>query len=427
MRRLSFFYGWIILGVALLVMAVGYAMRNTFSVFYPVLVEEFDWERGSTALMFSINIIVYGMAAPVAGALVDRFDPRLVLSGAACIMGGAIALCSQATEQWQFYLLYGVVMAIGLSMAGVTPLNAILAKWFVRRRGLVFGILNLGFGISLLVAPAAQSLISGFGRQTAYIAIGLLAIAILVPVVLVLMRRSPADKGLYPDGAPGPPPATATSTSAHLSRAHTVWARTEWTLSRALSTYQFWLLFLADFCLMGVAQQIVIAHEVYFLRDVGFAPMMAATIYSLFGICMLGGYLCGTVSDRVGREVLFIPGCLVSAAGASLLFLITDASHPWLGFLASGTCGFGMGLAVTPFFATVADLFHGKHFGAIMGMITFGFSLGGAFSPWLAGFLHDMTGTYTTSFLVLVGALLLDALLMWLVSPRKLMPVPAKR
>jgi MFS family permease len=155
--------------------------------------------------------------------------------------------------------------------------------------------------------------------------------------------------------------------------------------------------------------------------------MMAATIYSLFGICMLGGYLCGTVSDRVGREVLFIPGCLVSAAGASVLFLITDASHPWLGFLASGTCGFGLGLAVTPFFATVADLFHGKHFGAIMGMITFGFSLGGAFSPWLAGFLHDVTGTYTISFLVLVGALLRDAPLMWLVSPRKLMPVPARR
>ncbi|MFW6150378.1 MAG: MFS transporter [Chloroflexota bacterium] len=426
MRRPSFFYGWVILGVALLVMAVGYAMRNTFSVFYPVLVEEFAWERGSTALMFSINIVVYGMAAPMAGALVDRFDPRLVLSAAACMMGGAIALCSQATEQWQFYLLYGVVMAVGLSMAGVTPLNAILAKWFVRKRGLVFGILNLGFGISLLVAPAAQSLISGFGRQRAYLTIGLLAIAILVPIVVMLMRRNPADKGLFPDGASGPPPPRAT-TSAQASAAHSRWARTEWTLSRALRTYQFWLLFVADFCLMGVAQQVVIAHEVYFLRDVGFEPMVAATIYSLFGICMLGGYLCGTLSDRVGREILFIPGCLVSAGGASLFFLITDASHLWLGLLASGTCGFGLGVAVTPFFATIADLFHGKHFGAIMGMITFGFSLGGAFSPWLAGYLHDLTGSYTGAFMVLVGALVLDALLMWLVSPRKLMPIPAKR
>ena len=115
------FYGWVIVGIALVMMAVGYALRNTFSVFYPVLVEDFGWDRGNTALMFSINVLVYGITAPIAGGLIDRFSPRLVFPVGVFLMGGAIALCSLATQQWHFYLLYGVVAACGLSMCGSTP------------------------------------------------------------------------------------------------------------------------------------------------------------------------------------------------------------------------------------------------------------------------------------------------------------------
>ena len=167
--RSRFFYGWVIVAIAFVMMAVGYTQRSTFAVFYPVLVEEFGWHRGNTALIFSFSIIVYGLAAPFAGRLVDRLGPRVVFPFGVCLMSSGIALCSIATQQWHFYLLYGVVAAVGLSMVGSTPLNALIANWFVRKRALAFGLYSTGFGFSLLGSPLVQSLITNVGWQLSLI------------------------------------------------------------------------------------------------------------------------------------------------------------------------------------------------------------------------------------------------------------------
>ncbi len=406
-------------------MAVGYALRNTFNVFYPALVEEFGWARGSTALMFSINIIVYGLMAPVAGGLADRFSPRVVFPIGVCIMGGSIALCSIASEQWHFFLLYGVGAAAGLSMTGVTPQSAIMARWFVRKRALAFGIFNMGFGFGLLASPVAQSLITGMGRSQAYLTIGLLAIAILVPLAAILMRRSPAEKGTYPDGIAAPVSGTDTPTTHR--QVSNEWSRTDWTLRRALRTRTLWLLFIADFCMMGIAQQTIIAHSVYFFHDQAFPPQLAANIFSFYAIGITIGYLFAYLSDRIGREHVFGPGCIIAAVATALMFAVNNPSLSWLGAISMFFCGLGMGAAVTTFFATVADLFQGRNYGSIFGFVTFGFSLGGAFSPWFAGYLVDITGSYTITLAIVVGALLLAALLVFIAAPRKLQPVPGAR
>ena len=151
--------------------------------------------------------------------------------------------------------------------------------------------------------------------------------------------------------------------------------------------------------------------------------MTAATIYSVFGIAFVVGNLCGSLSDRLGREKVFVPGCLLSTGAVLLLFLIEDTSQPWMAFLFA-VC-FGMGLGVMPpvLFAVVADLFHGESFGSIQGFIVLGISLGGAISPWLAGLLYDRTGSYVPSFYLLIGSLLACGVMMWLLAPRKLRPV----
>jgi len=418
--RSRFFYGWVIVAIAFVMMAVGYMQRSTFAVFYPVLVEEFGWHRGNTALIFSISIIVYGVAAPLAGKLVDRLGPRIVFPFGVCVMSSGIALCSIATQQWHFYLLYGVVAAVGLSMVGSTPLNALIANWFVRKRALAFGIYSTGFGCSLLVSPLVQSLITRLGWQRAYLMMGLLTAAIVVPLVVIFMRRSPADKGTVSDGNIS----GAVSSGTRVSRTvETVWMRTEWTVRRAVRTRQFWLLFVADLCLMGLAQQTVIAHSVYIFRDSGFEAQAAANAFSFYGVGITLGYLCAYWSDRIGRERVLIPGCLLAAAATSLLFLVDGPSRFWLGCASMFFCGLGMGAMVTTFFATIADLFQGRDYGAILGLMTFGFSLGGAFSPWFAGFLHDVTGAYTIAIALVVSALLTGAGLVALVGPHRLRPV----
>ncbi|MCK9357514.1 MAG: MFS transporter [Dehalococcoidia bacterium] len=418
--RSRFFYGWVIVAIAFIMMAVGYTQRSTFAVFYPVLVEEFGWDRGNTALIFSISIIVYGLAAPVAGRLVDRLGPRVVFPFGVCLMSSGIALCSVATQQWHFYVLYGVVAAVGLSMVGSTPLNALIANWFVRKRALAFGIYSTGFGVSLLASPLIQSLITGLGRQRAYLTMGIATAAIVVPLVLIFMRRSPGEKGTVPDGDA---PRTAAPGATAPRRVETTWMRTEWTVRRAVRTRQFWLLFVADMCLMGVAQQTVIAHSVYLFRDSGFGAQTAANAFSFYGVGITIGYLCANLSDRIGRERVIIPGCLLAAAATALLFLVDSPSRLWLGCVSMFFCGLGMGAMVTTFFATIADLFQGRDYGAILGLMTFGFSIGGAFSPWFAGWLHDVTGSYSVAVALVVSALLVGAALVALVGPHRLRPV----
>jgi sugar phosphate permease len=117
------FYGWVVLARVLVILVLGYSVRNTFSVFYPTIGKEFSWPRANTALMFSIPVNVYGLIAPVAGGLIDGFGPRLVVPVGAVVMGVGFALCGLANTQWQFYLFYGVITALCLSLVGWAPLS----------------------------------------------------------------------------------------------------------------------------------------------------------------------------------------------------------------------------------------------------------------------------------------------------------------
>ena len=161
---------WVVLAVGFLVMALGFGLRNAFSVFYPEIVADFGWSRGGTAAMFSLNILVYGLLSPFVGGLVDRFKPQILLSLGIVVIGGGSVLCGFATSEWHFYLLYGVLVAVGAALIGVTPLAPILTPWFTRNRGLVFSILGSGFGVSIVSASLVQYLISTYGWRNARMA-----------------------------------------------------------------------------------------------------------------------------------------------------------------------------------------------------------------------------------------------------------------
>jgi MFS family permease len=422
-KRQRFFYGWVVLAAAIIILVLGYSLRNTFSVFYPTIVEEFGWSRGDTALMFSFAIVVYGLVAPLAGRLADRFEPRFVITAGACIVGGSIALCGLAKTEWQFYLLYGVLAAAGLSLMGWTPFTAIISNWFAKKRGLAFGILSAGFGGSLVLAPIAQYFISKFGWRTAYVIMGISSTVIIVPICALLIRPSPRKMEVLPgnisntshkEQSPGGPQMSTDMEGR--------WSGTTWTLTRALKTYQFWFLFCIAFCILGLTEQIVIAHQIYFFRDVGYKPMAAAGIVSVFGVVFVVGNFCSVLSDFLGRERVFISSCLLTIGAVVLLFLIKDPSQIWMPLLFAILCGLGLGNAGPVLFTTVADLFQGRSFGSIMGAVVLGFSLGGAISPWLAGFLHDRTGSYFSTFLILLGSTIVAMVLMALIAYHKVWP-----
>ncbi|MBN1152549.1 MAG: MFS transporter [Dehalococcoidia bacterium] len=406
MSRLQISRPWIVLGAGFVVIAVGYAMRNTFTVFYPVLVDEFGWTRGVTAVMFSITLLTYGLVAPLAGGLVDHFNPKLVLVAGGLFVGSGVVLCSLATQTWHFYLLYGVLVAVGLSLIGVTPMSTIVADWFPRRRALVFSIIIAGFGISLVTAPIFQALISRFGWQNAYVLIGATAVAIIVPFVLIFIRRN---------RLPAPVKLAVSDTAALTDTP----PGQDWTLKTALPTRPFQMFLLISFCNMGFAQQFSIAHSVYMMQDMGYAPMTSASVFGAFGISFAAGTLASALSDRLGRTPVFVGGCLLATAGILLLKLAGHLGLVVVALLFCISTGFGLGLGPPTAFAAAADRFHGRNYGSIQGMLILSCSLGGALGPWLGAALHDIIGTYELALVVNVAILLLSGVTMWRVQRRR--------
>ena len=415
----KFYYGWIILVICFFTLLAGYVCRNTFAVFYPAIVGEFGWTRGNTALIFSINVLVYGAVAPFAGGLADRFRPRYVLAAGAVLTGIGMSLCSLAFMKWQFYLLYGVVAAIGLSVAGWVPVATILTNWFVKRRALVFGVLGAGFGLSLVAAYMAQYVILAFGWRSAYLIIGLTVGILIPPICVLFLRRTPAEKGLFPDGI--------TAAEAEIQPAHAVdgavgtYHRSgEWTLGKALRSRRFWLLFVVWVLTMGLAEQTVISQQVYFYLDAGYAPMVAAVFYGTFGVSLAVGNLLGSLSDRTGRGLFYFPCWAACAACVAVLLRMDDTSEAWVPWVFATGYGVSFGALSCVLNATVADIFNGRQYGRIAGMMTFGFALGGSASPWLAGYLYDVTGSHTSTYAVLIAALLISVIMFQFVAPLKL-------
>jgi len=425
----SLYYGWVIVAIGFAAMAVAYGVRNSFCVFYVAILKEFGWSRASTAGIFSINVIVYGVSSPFAGFLVDRFGPRKILSIGVILLALGTALCSQVSALWHFYLLFGITIAIGTSLIGFPANAAVLSNWFIRRRGAAFGIFTAGFGVSFLIVPLVQYFIVAFGWRMAFVGLAVLTPVILLPLIILFSRHRPEDMGLLPDGTiPGSQDSQNETSSSRreidMLEVDPQWVSTQWTLGKAIKTTQLWILFLISFCVFGISENLMVTHQVAFLVDVGYSGIFAASMVAFFGIICAVGSLGGLLSDIIGREKIFTLGCGVAILGTVVLFLTKSPSYPWMPYLYAGLFGFGMGINGPTLTAATADIFHGKHFGSINGFLLLGFGAGGIFGPWLGGYIFDRTHSYNHAFLVIILALIVASSLIWIVSPRKIRKSP---
>ena len=135
---LRFYYGWIIVAVALVSMAFWMGIRTSFSVFYVALLEDFPWNRAGSAGVQSMALITYTFMAPLVGGLIDRFGPRRVIAPGILILAVGLMLCSKIEILTQFYIFYGVIVGAGISCIGIVSYSSILAHWFEKKRGMAF-------------------------------------------------------------------------------------------------------------------------------------------------------------------------------------------------------------------------------------------------------------------------------------------------
>jgi len=417
--RLPFFYGWIIVVVTFVTMAIGVNARTSFSLFFPPIIDEFGWERGVTAGAFSFGFVVSGVVSPLIGRLMDRAGPRAVMEIGVALMAGGMLLAPLTSQPWHLYLTIGVMVGAGSVCLGYSGQSLFLPNWFNRRRGLAMGLAFAGVGIgSMTLLPWVQHMIEQSGWRTACTTMGILILVVLAPINLLLHKR-PEDIGLQPDGDAAP--------SALIKPVSYVvdpdWANTDWTLGRAVRTGRFWWLAVGYFGGLYIWYAVQV-HQTKYLLDIGFGPGVA--VWALGAVSLLGipgQILLGHVSDRIGREWVWTASCL----GFAICFmaLIALAQFPtlllvYVMVLAQGALGYGLTSIMG---AVVLEIFQGKHFGSIFGSIMLAALAGGAAGPWMTGLLHDGTGSYTLGFAISIAVSGLSAVAVWLAGPRKVRAV----
>jgi MFS family permease len=396
-----FFYGYIVVMVALLIMVVSWAFYYSFGVFFKPLLNEFGWTHAMTSGAFSLSMTMYGVLGIVVGVLNDRFGPRVVLTLCGFLLGLGYLLMSQVSDFWQMYLFYGVIIGTGMSGVWVPQLSTV-ARWFVGRRTLMTGIVLAGVSIGQLIGPPITTrLIALYDWRLSYIIMGVVAF-LLVILFAQFLRRDPTQMGQLPYGADeGKQPEARSDAQA-------------FSLREAAYTAQFWVAFGIFFC-FGFGLFSIVVHIVPHAIELGISAAAAANILACRGgMGLVGNYVLGGVADRIGNRRIFIVGFIMISAA---LFWLVPARELWMFYLFAivfGFAGGGMAASESPL---VAGLFGLSSHGLIYGVVHLGFTAGAAVGPVVTGYIFDVTRSYQVAFLLCAGLCIVGIILAALLRP----------
>lgn len=421
--RLPFFFGWVIIVIAFLTVAVSVTTRTAFSLMFPPIVDEFGWDRGLAAGAFSFGFLISAVISPVVGRVMDRRGPRFVIEIGVVLTAAGLLGATMISSPWQLYATLGVLVGAGANCMSFSVQSQYLPNWFVRRRALATGIAFSGVGVgAILILPWLQTIILTEGWRSACWALGLMTLFVLLPINLFVTKR-PQDLGLLPDGAKEAGAAAARRAAAIVDP-H--WTAIEWTVAKAIRTHRFWWLCIGFFS-TGYAWYAVQVHQTKYLVEIGFSPMQAAWALGLVAMVGIPGQiLLGALSDRIGREIVWtIAGAGFVICYAALLALGAGPSQPllYLMVLSQGVLGYSFTSLMG---SVVAEIFEGPHFGSIFSLIMVSLLAGGAAGPWITGVLYDFEGAYRIAFAVALGFSVLGALSIWFASPGKVRMVAGR-
>jgi MFS family permease len=405
-RGRPLFYGWWIVVVSFVVMALSMGLWQSFGVFFAPILEEFGWPRDMASLGPSMSAIASGIFSVVAGWATDRYGPRLVVVGSGLLMGLGFLFLSQMGSLWQFYLFYGGLVGLSIGAAYI-PLVATVNRWFVEKLGLAQGIVVSGVGLGTAIMPLfSRYLIEDFGWRMAYIVLGML-VGVVIPLAALVLRRDPEDMGLVAYGVASAP-----------GEGNLPWTKDvpstqgEFTLRQSLGTRAFWIVFVGGaFGFMSL--DMVIVHLPKHATDIGLSLTTGSAFISLIGVTAIIGKIgIGALSDRIGRRAAL---SISFGLGAMMMFWLIGARSAGAIYAFAVFYGLAYG-GWTPLFpAVTGELFGLSAVGAVYGAVQMGGAFGGAGGPFLAGWAFEATksyygtGSYGPAFLIAALALLAAA------------------
>ncbi|MFC1860684.1 MFS transporter [Chloroflexota bacterium] len=397
------FYGYIVVTASLFMKIAMWGAYFSFGIFFKPVLTEFGWMRAMTAGAFSLSMAIQGLLGTAMGEFTDRFGPRVVMTLCGLLFGLGHLLMSQINSVWQLYLYYGVIIGIGMSGVMVSLMTTV-ARWFVKRRSMMSGVVLIGTGIgSLITPPVASWLISAYDWRMSYIIVGGVVLAIVI-ITAQFLRRDPAQMGLMPYGIYEKGEPESKSEVIALSPRET------------LNTKQFWVI-CAQFSCFGVGMFATMVHIAPHAMDLGASAGGAASVLATIGgLVIVGRVVLGHIGDRIGNKNVFVIGFILFT-GAFLW--LAPAKEPWMVYPFAVVYGFaqgGMGASQSPL---VAGFFGLRSHGLIFGLTGIGFTSGAALGPWLAGYTFDMTGSYQIAFLSCAAISIIGLLLTLLLTPIK--------
>jgi MFS family permease len=381
--RLPFYYGWVILpsaGLALFVSGPG----QTFSVsqFVDPLIAEFGWSRTTISGLYTAGSLTAAGAMLGIGWMLDRFGARVMLTGLGLAMGLAAIWMSMVSNQIGVYAGFTALRVFGQGSLTLVP-SSLVALWFIRRRGRATALAGLGMVLSQATfPPLIHILITRIGWRDTWVVLAIIIWTVLIPVAIVLVRRSPESVGLLPDGAIGQ----------KAGEKLTIGSEQDWTLGEALRTRTFWLVLIA-IAPQSLLTTALVFHQAAVFDSRGLSSAMSAAVLAVMGpVSLVGTMTGGFLADRMANRHLLLAGQALLLVG---ILLVLTMSTAWQAFVYGAIVGFASGGIMTVS-AVIWPAYYGRrHLGSIRGAATTSMVAGAALGPLPFAFAFEAFGAYT--------------------------------
>ena len=410
------FYGWwiVVAALGLMVLTAGSGFYS-YSVLFKPLIEEFGWTRAATSVAQSIFFITYGASGMLAGKLIERYSVKKIVFLAVLIKGTAFLLLSQTSNLWYLYIMY-FIAGLGSGGIGTVVLATVVSNWFIKKRGMAMGITTAGIALgAMIIVPIVGFIVESFGWRLAFVFIGLLFYIGGIPLALFVLKQRPEEIGLLPDGEK---PSEAREVRVEANGAISTTTATEkGRLNTLLKGLPIWLLSGGFF--FGIAGEMgILVHEVPFITDMGI-PATAAAVALGFtgGMGGIGKVVLGWLTDKLSSRYVVLLCFTIQIVGVLILVQARTMAVLWLFVV---VFGFGMGGAAALIPLAVGDRFGLASFGVVFGIVNFLQTVGAAVGPSFAGYVFDITGSYSfafTTFIVTYIAAIILIYYAWGLNP----------
>lgn len=388
---------WILLGLCIIVGLGKGGLNNSAGLFLTPVTKDLGIGMGSLTLYFSVSAIVTIIFLPIGGKFMAKYNTRLLLTVAIILQAGAFAMFGLMSSVWGWYLL-AIPLAVGGVFITVIAGPVLINQWFKKSNGLALGILSAAGGaLGAIAQPVAGNLISDQGWRAAYIMVGIAIIVIVVPVILLLIKKSPQEKGLRAYGAEETP-----------QNANTSFAEVEEkgiTMAVAKKSTAFYALVIFFFLVTSIASFSV--HIPTFLMDKGFDVTFAGKVMATYMIgVLIGSLIIGFLTDKIGSKNTAIFAMIVGLIAISLLLF--SVANSLIITIAVGLFGFISSSIGTLGPALTSSLFGNKEYSQIYANASLGLAISSVVALPAYGYVFDFTGSYNLALYSIIIMLIVN-------------------